>query len=549
MANGKIDPLSNAWEITVERLDLLNPAADEEGEQHRLAAPLPQLGAARIALVDNSKVNADLFLSHIGPRLTSLYGAEIVMTVRKLAPKDALSEADLTALSDCDAVIQGFGDCGTSTSMSVADGVRLEALGIPTVTVCSSAFSSAARNQAAGRGLRALPIVEIPHPMHTAPQEMVLERAESVVPALVAALIRRDAKQAEPPKSARAQNLLEGGSADEVQELLFASGWTDGLPVVPPTHAAVAAMVGASGRDDSETIGPIPPRMRTATIEKLAVNAVMAGCRPEYFPVVLAALEAALDDACRLYGIQTATNNGTPLVIVNGPIVEELGLNARGNVFGQGFRANATIGRALALILRNVGGDLPGATDMSTQGQPGKFTFCIAENEAESPWPPLHVDRGFAPTDSTVTVIGASAGHNVFTYGCETGAEIMEHFIGAMTALGHNNVIFPTGPLLVLGPEHAAVLAHDGYDKERIREEIFQRARIPLSRFAERTVRGLKHRRSRWFAQFPKANEIGVADDPSHVTIVVAGGAGIHSQFVPTSFSYHPVTRRIRHPH
>jgi hypothetical protein len=533
----------------MDSLDLLNPAADEEQEQHRLAAALPQLEAARIALVDNSKVNADLFLSHIAPRLTSLYGARIVLTVRKLAPKDALSEADLKALAGCDAVIQGFGDCGTSTSMSVADGVRIEALGIPTVTVCSSAFSPAARNQAAGRGLRALPIVEIPHPMHTAPQELVRERAESVVPALVAALMQRDANPADPPKRALAQNPPAGGSAGELQELFFANGWTDGLPVAPPTRAAVAAMVGASGRAGSETIGPIPPRMRMATIEKLAVNAVMAGCRPEYFPVVLAALEAALDDACRLYGIQTATNNGTPLVIVNGPIVQELGLNARGNVFGQGFRANATIGRALQLILRNVGGDLPGATDMSTQGQSGKLTFCMAENEAESPWPPLHVERGFAPTDSTVTVIGASAGHNIFTYGCETGVEIMEHFVGAMTALGHNNVIFPTGPLLVLGPEHASVLAHDGYDKARIREEIFRRARIPLSRFSERTVRGLKHRRSRWFTQFPDAGEIGVADDPSHVTIVVAGGAGIHSQFVPTSFSYHPVTRRIRRPY
>jgi hypothetical protein len=330
-----------------------------------------------------------------------------------------------------------------------------------------------------------------------------------------------------------------------LQELFFDNGWTDGLPVVPPTRAAVRAMMDASRRDATETIGPIPPRMRSATIEKLAVNAVMAGCRPGYFPVVLAALEAALDEDCRLYGIQTATNNGTPLVIVNGPIVSQLELNARGNVFGQGFRANATIGRALQLILRNVGGDMPGDTDMSTQGQPGKFSFCIAENEAQSPWPPLHVERGFDPDDSTVTMIGASAGHNVFTYGCETGAEIMEHFVGAMTALGHNNVIFPTGPMLVIGPEHAGVLARDGYDKPRIREEIFRHARIPLSRFAQRTVRGLEHRRSRWFRQFPDAKDIGVADDPSHILIVVAGGAGIHSQFVPTSFSYHAVTRRI----
>jgi hypothetical protein len=260
---------------------------------------------------------------------------------------------------------------------------------------------------------------------------------------------------------------------------------------------------------------------------------------------VLAALDAALDEDCRLYGIQTATNNTAPLIIVNGPIVEALGFNAGGNVFGQGARPNACIGRALQLILRNVGGDLPGVTDMSTQGQTGKFTFCIAENEAASPWQPFHVDQGYSAKDSTVTVIGASAGHNVFTYGCETGAEILDHFVGALTAMGHNNIIFPTGPLIVFGPEHAGVLARDGYDKERIRQHLFSHARVPLSRFAERTVRGLKHRRSRWFAEAGDADHIGVADHPSHISIVVAGGAGIHSQFIPTSFSYHPVTRRV----
>ncbi|MPZ44702.1 MAG: hypothetical protein GEV05_15125 [Betaproteobacteria bacterium] len=529
----------------MERLYVLNPSVDDGGQELTLAAPLNQLRNAKIAFVDNSKVNADLFLSHVGPRLESDYGAQVAFTVRKLAPKDPLSEGELKRLAECDAVIQGFGDCGTSTSMSVADGVRLESLGIPTVTVCSSAFSHAARSQAVGRGLGALPIVEISHPMHTAPKGVVLERAESAMSNLAAALTQRPASQTAQPTPSVAPEFPLDQSPAGLQEFFFDNGWTDGLPVVPPTRAAVRAMVEASQRDAAETIGPIPPRMRSATIEKLAINAVMAGCRPEYFPVVLAALEAALDDGCRLYGIQTATNNGTPLVIVNGPIVAKLGLNARGNVFGQGFRANAAIGRALQLILRNIGGDLPGDTDMSTQGQPGKFTFCIAENEAESPWPPLHVERGFASGDSTATVVGASAGHNVFTYGCETGAEIMEHFVGAMTALGHNNVIFPTGPMLVIGPEHAGVLARDGYDKPRIREEIFRRARIPLSRFAERTVRGLKHRRSRWFTQFPDATDIGVADDPSHVLIVVAGGAGIHSQFVPTSFSYHAVTRRI----
>jgi hypothetical protein len=530
----------------MQKMTVMNPRVPETNTLTPLAPQLRDLRDVKIAFVDNSKVNADLFLSRIKPLLQEVYGATNGNTVRKLAPKDGLTEHDMAQLAGHDAVIQCFGDCGTSTSMSVADGVKLETLGVPTATVCSSAFSHAARSQAAGRGMGDLPIVEIPHPMHTAPKDVVFERAEAVVKDIVAALTQRPAGLGVQTDDSLPEELALDDSPDSLQEFFFEQGWTDGLPVVPPTHASVRATLATVRRDPQEKIGPIPPRMRVATLEKIAINTVMAGCRPEYFPVVVAALEAVLDENCRLYGIQTATNNGTPLIIVNGPVVQQLGLNARGNVFGQGWRANSTIGRALQLILRNIGGDMPGDTDMSTQGQSGKFTFCIAENEKESPWQPLHVERGFDAGDSTVTVIGASSGHNVFTYGCETGLEILDHFVGAMTALGHNNVIFPTGPLLAISPEHAGVLARDGFDKQAIRKHVFEHARIPLSRFAARTVRGLRHRRSNWFAKFPDATHIGVADDPSHINIVVAGGAGIHSQFVPTSFSYHPVTRLVR---
>ena len=529
----------------MQRLTILNPGVADRAEQASLARELGAVENARVAFVDNSKVNADFFLSCVKSLLEEKFGVRVGTTIRKLAPKDELSEAEVAELSQYDAVIQCFGDCGTSTSMTVADGVRLESRGVPTATVISTAFSGAARHQAAGRGMAGLPIVEIPHPMHSAPKSLVAERAHAVVARMVEALTRRSEVEPQIETRERAPEIVFDEPFENVQEFFFAQGWTDGLPVVPPTHAAVRAMLAAAGKKGDEAIGPVPPRMRQATVEKVAINAVMAGCRPEYFPVVLAALDAALDPQCRLYGIRTATNNGTPLVIVNGPIAKHLHLNSKGNVFGQGWRANATIGRALQLILRNIGGDAPGETDMSTQGQPGKFTFCIAENEDESPWTPFHVERGYRADESAVTVIGASAGHNMFTYGCETGAELLDHFVGAMTALGHNNVIFPTGPLLVLGPEHAGVLARDGYDKQSIREYVFEHARIPLSRFPERTVRGLKHRRSRWFAEVNDPHRIGVADHPSHINIVVAGGAGIHSQFVPTSFSLGPVTRRI----
>ena len=218
------------------------------------------------------------------------------------------------------------------------------------------------------------------------------ERADAAIEALVERLTRERQSSAD----AKAPDGFDGANDNDDQEMLFARGWTDGLPVVFPTVNKVAAMIEASGRDANEQIGPIPPCWRNATIEKIAINAVMAGCKPDYFPVVLAALDALLDNDCQLYGIQTATNTTAPLLIVNGPIVGELGINARGNVFGQGVRANATIGRAVQLVLRNIGGDIAGETDMATHGQAGKFSSCIAEAEADSPWTPLHVDSGFA---------------------------------------------------------------------------------------------------------------------------------------------------------
>jgi hypothetical protein len=518
----------------------VEPTVGDQIAAIRVAPRLAELNGKRVGFVDNSKCNADLFIERLISQLSARYAIVAGPVVRKAAPKDRLSVGDFGDLAECDAIVQCFGDCGTSTSISVADAIEIERRGIPTVTVFSTAFAGAARVQAAGRGMADLPFAPIPHPMHTAPRAVVTERADAILDTLAERLTRHDTAT-----EAKAFDRLDPGNSLDDQELFHARGWTDGLPVVAPTADRVAAMVAASGRDPSERVGPIPPRWRDATIEKIAVNAVMAGCRPEYFPVVLAALDAALDDDCQLYGIQTATNTTSPLFIVNGPLTRALEINARGNVFGQGARANATIGRAVALALRNIGGDIPGETDMSTHGHAGKFTACIAEAEDDSPWTPFHVDAGFAADESTVTVIGASAPQNIFTYGCETGQEVLEHFIGATLGLGHNNIIFPTGPLFVISPEHAATMARDAIGKRDFQNALFERARIPLTRFADRSVRGLHHRRARWFAQVVDPDHIGIADRPEDIRVVVAGGAGIHSLFVPTAFSYRAVTRRI----
>src|ERR1700754_4293454 len=196
-------------------------------------------------------------------------------------------------------------------------------------------------------------------------------------------------------------------------EHYFGQPWSDGLPVVVPTPEKVAAIVDVLGGDPEQLVARIPPRWGSLTTELLAVNMVMAGCKPEYAPVVRAAVLALCDPRFNLNGIQATTHVVAPLLVVNGPIAREIGMNPGGNVFGSGNRANATIGRALRLILLSVGGGIPGDLDKSTLGHPGKYTYCIAENEEASPWAPYHVERGYAPEDSTVLVIGAEAPHSV----------------------------------------------------------------------------------------------------------------------------------------
>ncbi len=203
----------------------------------------------------------------------------------------------------------------------------------------------------------------------------------------------------------------------EAVETLYELGWTDGLPVLPPTAERVAEFLERAGRDGSEVVGELPERRRVITAEKVAANAVMAGCLPEYLPVVLAATEAMLAPEFNLVGPSSSMGGAATLVIVNGPVARELNINARNNLFGPGNRANATIGRAMRLVLMNACAAIPGLFDRSVIGHPGKFTYCIAEAETETHWKPLHVERGFAPEQSAVTVFAAEGPRQVRSVG------------------------------------------------------------------------------------------------------------------------------------
>src|SRR5690242_3243641 len=223
---------------------------------------------------------------------------------------------------------------------------------------------------------------------------------------------------------------------DSVNDYFYERGWTDGLPIVPPTEERVQAMLaGMPWRAAEEVISIVPPRMGTASMRQIAVNAVMAGARPEYLPVVVAALQAVSEPEYGLAHRQTTTHAGAPLIIVNGPIVQRLHINCGRGLFGPGWRANATIGRALRLILVNIGGAGPGV-DTSQTGHPGKYTFCIAEYEAANPWEPLHVERGFSKDQSVVTVVNTEAPHSM-TENIQTDPDgIVTTFASCMATLG-----------------------------------------------------------------------------------------------------------------
>jgi hypothetical protein len=321
------------------------------------------------------------------------------------------------------------------------------------------------------------------------------------------------------------------GAYDAIDAHYQERGWTDGLPIVPPTEPRVREFLTQTTRDAREIVGVLPPRQGEATVEKIAANAVMAGCRPEYLPVVLAAIEALADPLFNLDSVQATTHPVAPLLVVNGPIARTLGLQAGYNAFGQGFRANVTIGRAVRLVLMNVGGGLPGAGDRATQGSPAKLAYCVAENEAESPWEPLHVEAGLPADTSTVTVFGAEGPHNIQDHFSNTALGVLRTVAGAMGQAGSNNLLGRGGPLLSLGPEHAATIAKEGYSKQRVKEFLFEHARFPLGRL------GLEYQRQqieRWGVVDAPDTMVPIVRRPEDISIIVVGGAGKHSCWQPT---------------
>ena len=304
---------------------------------------------------------------------------------------------------------------------------------------------------------------------------------------------------------------MAAASEPDVFEILYARGVTDGLPVVAPTAARVAAAVEASGRPRDALVGLVAPKLGRATVEKVAINAVMAGCRPEYMPAVIAAVEAICDPAFALVGVSGTTDAVAPLLILNGPIRAKLDVNCGAGVFGPGWRANATIGRAVRLVWQNVGGAAAGGISMSTFSQTGRYSYCIGENEEESPWEPLHVEHGFAAGDSTVAAIAAEAPQVVANTMGRTAREILATIARSGVVIASETHAGLGDTVLVIGPEHARTIAADGWSKEAARQFVWEQTQADVGGHGVTKFRA-----------------------PANVRIVVAGGtAGRFSAWIP----------------
>jgi len=344
--------------------------------------------------------------------------------------------------------------------------------------------------------------------------------------------------------------MLEEQSVQDALDLIeecYERGWTDGMPVVPPTSLGLKRMLDATGRDPQEVLGALPPKEGILTVEKVALNALMAGCKPEYMPVVLAAAEAIIDPRFNLRFNSRSTRGPAPLLVINGPIRQELGINCRSNVFGPGWRANATIGRAIRLLIRNVGGAVPGEMDRATLGHPGKYTYCIGEDEEHSPWQPLHVERGFAKEDNVVTVISCE-GPNQFGVAKGTAELILEGLVDSLRSImrfssyyrgiGDVTIVFDT--------DQRSELIKAGYSKADVRRYVFAntwRTAGEVRRFSSPLTEDGR-------GEAPDQQPMHLFTSEETIYIIAAGAGNRFGAFMPTWRSIpgvsEPVSRRIR---
>jgi hypothetical protein len=383
-----------------------------------------------------------------------------------------------------------------------------------------------------------LPLLKIAHPFGSRRRDEIAGLARECIAQLRALTVREAPAVASrsvappPPAPGPCARVEVADDLEAIQQLFRSRRWDDGLPVIPPTIERVKRMLTGTSLAPGHMVASVAPGFGLASVEAIAVNAVAAGCAPEHLPLVIAAVEAACAEQFNLQAIAATTNSVAVWVVVNGPIARTLHMNAGINCLGQGNYANAAIGRAVHLVLQNIGGALPGEMDRATHGQPGKFSFCCAENEADSPWQALHVERGFARDASTVTVVGAEGTMNMNSHAKDAN-QLLQAFADTMQHPPSNEYTHGGEPWLILSPEHAAILHGAGLGKADVKRELWSRSKLEASRMTDRDLARVLDSRGAELGAIGPDTMLPIAKHADDICIVVAGGPGTHSVYVP----------------
>ena len=416
------------------------------------------------------------------------------------------------------------------------------------MVICSTSFIGLGRTQLSALGAADTPIAVIPHPFGLRTRAEVRGIAEhcadEIARLAIGGVDETQRKVVRGAVSLSAARIEVPPDFEAFNDVCIERRWSDGLPLVPPTPERVERMLKSTRRAAHDVVAQVAPGFGTATVEGIAINAVMAGCRPEYLPVIIAAVEAAAEKRFNLQGIQATTNPVAPWIIVNGPIARALGMNAGMNCLGQGTQANSTIGRALRLVLQNIGRALPGEMDRATHGQPGKHSFCCSENEAENPWEPLHVELGFKAKDSTVTVVGAAGTHNLNTHAKDAN-DLLKVIADSLRYPTSNDYHFAGQPWVVLSPEHAEVMKRGGLSKAHVKQRLWDESKMVASRYAAKDYARAQHTRAPELGDIGPDTLLPISIKAEDIGIIVAGGPGTHSVYVPTFGQTRAVTRVI----
>lgn len=554
------------------RLTIVNPVAEAEAdtagaERHPLAERPASLAGLTVGLYWNGKNNGNVALAYCREKLAALY--KDVRFVDMLGEKGGINrflspEQIETLARDCDVVIATTADCGSCTSWLIRDMCELERRGTPAIGFTAQIFDEDAAFSAKTFGVPDARAVIVPETFTNRTPEQIHAMIDEAMPLVIAGLtgaqeaggprghdgarkIRRD----EAELSYRGETLLD--AFHRMNEDFIAEGWGDGMPLIPPTPEAVDAMIAASGLDGDHVVGKFAPAFGIGTVRAIAANAVMAGCRPAMMPVIMAMMDCILDPSAGLRTFAMSTGPQAPVVIVSGPIAREIGMNSGVCALGPGSpsHVNVVIGRALRLIMMNVGHAYPGSGDMDTIGNAMKFSACVAENEERTPWAPYRIEQGFDAAQSTVTVNVPYGACELFDFQNSDPELLIENFAtvtsnacggpGQGTWLIKNNADINAGypfngkfqNLIMLCPEHAKVFADAGWTTRMIREALWQKSKLPFRKLMLNKPMELFHHvhpQMRFLLDAPET-EINVYPSPDYFDIVVVGADAGRSLF------------------